>query len=78
MTTATTERLLTAGEVADMLRVTKNALYSWRAAGLRGEVDPGPASFKIGSKVAYEESAVLAWLERQKAETASQNHRIPA
>lgn len=72
--TTVTEPLLTVEEVAGMLRVKPNTLYSWRAAGLNGETDPGPASFKIGSKVAYEEREVLAWLERQKAETSSQNH----
>jgi len=62
---------LTADEVAKRLRVSRSCLYNWRAAGLRGDTNPGPASFKIGNKVAYEESAVLDWLERQKAETGS-------
>lgn len=78
MTTIAPERYLTVAEVARRLGVTRSALYNWRAAGLRGDTNPGPASFKIGAKVAYEESAVQEWLERQKAETGSGDQPVAA
>jgi len=64
-------RYLTAAEVAQMIGVSRSALYNWRAAGLNGGVNPGPPSFKIGAKIAYELVAVEQWLEQQKAATGS-------
>lgn len=64
-------RLLSVDEVADLLRVSASALYMWRSAGLNGGDDPGPRSFKIGSRVAYLRTEVRNYLERQLAETSS-------
>lgn len=64
-------RILSVDEVAELLRVTPSALYMWRSAGLNGGEDPGPRSFKVGSRVAYLKSEVRAYLERQLAETSS-------
>ncbi len=58
------DRLLTADEVADLYRVERNTVYSWRSRGT------GPRSFKIGRRVVYEAAAVAEWLAAQKDATS--------
>ena len=48
------DRLLTTGEVASRLRVAPETLRFWRWKGL------GPASFRVGGRVAYREAVVAA------------------
>jgi hypothetical protein len=58
------DELLTAAEVAAILRVTPDCLSKWRIAA-KGE---GPAWFRIGAvRIVYERSAVERYLEAQKA-----------
>jgi predicted DNA-binding transcriptional regulator AlpA len=53
------DRLLTMAEVSEMLRVPIATLRYWRHIG------KGPHSFRIGRRVFYRESDVLAWLDHQ-------------
>ena len=55
------DRLLTITEVADLVRGTIATPRWWRHIG------EGPRSFKIGRRVFYRESDVLAWIEHQAA-----------
>lgn len=59
---STSERLLTISEAAERLRTPPSTLRYWR---LRG--DSGPASFRVGRRVVYRESAVESWLTAQEA-----------
>jgi excisionase family DNA binding protein len=54
-----TERLLTARQLADLLGFTAATIIDWTEAGKI------PA-FKLGGRLRYRESEVLAWLERQR------------
>lgn len=56
--------LLLADEVAALIRVEPMTLYTWRHR------EVGPRSFKVGRRVVYRESAVLAWLAEQEALTS--------
>lgn len=53
-------KLLSAAEVAAYLEVSEDTLSRWRASG------EGPASCKIGQRVAYTESAVAAYITAQE------------
>jgi excisionase family DNA binding protein len=53
------ERLMTLGELSEMLGVPVATLYGWRH---RGE---GPVGYRVGRHVRYRRSAVEAWLESQ-------------
>lgn len=57
------DRLLTTAEVAEMTRLSPETLryYRWRD---RGE---GPRGARVGRKVLYKESDVIAWIERHFA-----------
>ena len=57
------DRLMTLAEVSEMTRVPTGTLYAWRSAG----DGVGPESFKVGRRVVYWRSEVLAWLGRQEA-----------
>ena len=58
----TIERLLTTGEVAEMLRVSPRTLESWRLLAR------GPAFVRCGRRVGYRPEAVEHWLaERTSA-----------
>ncbi len=46
-------------EVAEMIRTPEATLYQWRH---RGE---GPPAVKVGKRLLYERSAVVAWVEGQ-------------
>lgn len=50
------ERLLTTVEVAEMLRISRRTLETWR---LRGR---GPAYIRVGRRVGYRPEAVEQWL----------------
>lgn len=53
--------LLTLAEVAELLRIPEPTLRFWRHHGT------GPKSFKLGGRVAYRRTDVLAWVEAQYA-----------
>lgn len=55
------EKLLTTKEVADMLRTPHETVRYWRSAG------KGPTWFKIGRRVLYAESDVLAFIASARA-----------
>jgi DNA-binding transcriptional MerR regulator len=57
--------LLTVTEVSARLRTPAGTLRYWRAIGR------GPVSFKVGRRVVYRESAVVAYLTQQQMETSS-------
>jgi excisionase family DNA binding protein len=50
-------RYLTTEEVAQALRTSAETVRYWRHTG------KGPSSVKVGRRVLYRESDVLAWLE---------------
>lgn len=56
------ERLMSLGDLSEMLGVPVNTLYGWR---VRGE---GPPGYRVGRHVRYRRSAVEAWLETQTDE----------
>jgi excisionase family DNA binding protein len=65
MPTSEVGRLLTVGEVADLLRVTKTWVY--QRTRRRG-ADRLP-HIKLGKYLRFEEDAIRAFLERQRAGT---------
>jgi excisionase family DNA binding protein len=54
-----TERLLTARELAELLGFTAGTIVDWSEAGAL----PG---FKLGGRLRFRESEVLAWLEERR------------
>lgn len=52
-------RLLGVDDLAEKFPVARATFYSWRARGT------GPRSSKLGGRVVYLETDVLAWLEAQ-------------
>ena len=52
-------RLLSTEEVARILVVPVNTLYSWRYKGT------GPDAYRVGKHLRYKLADVLAWLESQ-------------
>ena len=67
MNTSTLERpekLLTADEVADWLRVKERTLRMWRDTG------KGPRSQRVGVLIRYRQSDVQRWLDEQQQEQA--------
>ena len=54
------DELLVTREVAGMTRLPEPTLRYFRHKGT------GPASFRLGRKVVYRRSAVLAWIEEQE------------
>lgn len=65
-----TERLLTARELAGLLGFSSATVQDWFEAGDL----PG---FKIGGRLRFRESEVLAWLEERRV-GASQRPRVVA
>lgn len=59
------DRLLTMSETAELLRSNIDTLRWWRAKG-----DIGPKSAKLGRRVVYRESDVLAWIDAKFSGTA--------
>lgn len=53
----TLPELLTVEEVAALLRVERGTLYTWNYMGR------GPVCQKVGSRLRYRRSDVLAWLD---------------
>ncbi|MCW2904184.1 MAG: Transcriptional regulator, MerR family [Streptosporangiaceae bacterium] len=51
------ERLMTTEEVADYFRTVPATCRYWRHVG------KGPRSFKVGRRVLYRESDVIAWAD---------------
>jgi len=58
----TLPKLLTLGEVAELIRKPHGTLRYWRHVG------KGPQSFKLGRSIMYDERDVLAWLEAVRAD----------
>ena len=56
--------MLTIEEAAEMLRSTKGTLRRWRYER------SGPPSAKIGNRVMYRRSDLIAWLDEQFAREA--------
>jgi excisionase family DNA binding protein len=59
MSGTTDERLMTIGDLSEMLGIPIETLYGWRH---RGE---GPQGYRVGRHVRYRRSTVEAWLEGQ-------------
>lgn len=59
------DKLLTVSEVAEMTRLSAATLRYFRHEGTKG-----PKSAKLGRRVVYRESDVLAWIEAAFAEEA--------
>jgi len=55
------DRLLTLTETAELLRTPPDTLRYWR------HINSGPRSAKLGRRVVFRESDVLAWLDAQFA-----------
>ncbi len=62
-----TDRLLTAGELADYLGVPGATLYAWRYRG------QGPAGFRVGKHLRYRWSDVECWV-RELMNESGQNY----
>ena len=54
---------MTPEQVADLAGVATGTLKYWRS------VDKGPASFKLGTRVLYRRTAVMAWIAVCEMET---------
>jgi excisionase family DNA binding protein len=52
----TIERLLTTEEVAEMLRVSRRTLETWRSTAR------GPVFVRVGRRIGYRPEAVEQWL----------------
>lgn len=64
MSTTTAPRVLTEQDVINMTGLARGTLAYYRHAGT------GPRSYKLGRRVRYDETDVLAWIAAQKAATA--------
>ncbi len=63
------DKLLTIQEAAAFLRTPVATLRFWRSQG------GGPPSFKIGRRVYYWLSDILAWLDEQRGQRRKDDHR---
>ena len=61
---------LTTNELADLLHIKRNTIERWRTS----KICPIPWT-RIGGRVLYERSDVLAYLERQKREKIDNDQR---
>lgn len=59
-----TDDILFVEDVAELLRVPISTLHTWR------NLNRGPVSFKIGTRIRYRRSAVEAFVASQEAATA--------
>lgn len=64
MHTTTAPKMLTEQDVVQMTGLARGTLAYYRHAGT------GPRSYKLGRRVRYDETDVLAWIAEQKAATA--------
>lgn len=64
MTIQTAPKMLTEQDVTAMTGLARGTLAYWRHAG------QGPRSYKLGRRVRYDETDVLAWIAAQKTATA--------
>jgi excisionase family DNA binding protein len=53
------DRLLRAGEVAELLGVSESTVHNWRYKRT------GPPAIKVGGAVRWPESAIEAWIKQQ-------------
>jgi excisionase family DNA binding protein len=60
------DRLLTVGEVAELLRCSKSSLDKWRLAG------DGPRFVRVGSRIRYRTSAIADFIERRTHSSTSE------
>lgn len=60
--------LMTTRETADFIRSNENTLAFWRHCG------KGPRWAKLGRRIVYRRSDVLAWLDEQFTESSGQAH----
>ncbi len=58
---STDQKFMTTDEVATLVRSTPQTVKWWR------HVKQGPTWFRIGRRVLYAETDVLAWLDAQRA-----------
>jgi excisionase family DNA binding protein len=65
-----TDRFLTARELADLLGFSTATIVDW------AEADKVPA-FKIGGRLRFRESEVLAWLETKRRAPEERLHPSP-
>ena len=63
MHTTTAPKMLTEQDVMAMTGLARGTLAYWRHAG------QGPRSYKLGRRVRYDETDVLAWIAAQKNAT---------
>jgi predicted DNA-binding transcriptional regulator AlpA len=61
--TETRSPYLTPNEVAALTRASVDTLRYWRHLGR------GPRSFKLGRRVVYARTDVLAWIEEERSRT---------
>lgn len=66
------ERLLTIEETSGMMRLPVATLRYWRHRGV------GPTSARIGRRIMYRESDVLAWLDQAFKDGATPSRAWPA
>jgi predicted DNA-binding transcriptional regulator AlpA len=64
---ASLERMLTAEEVAEILRISPKTLSNWRSK------HKGPPSLRYGGIVLYSESRLTAWIDQNTEETDGQD-----
>ncbi len=60
------DKLLTTDEVSEYLSISPHTVEMWR----RKKV--GPPWHKVGRSVRYRESELLAWVERQRRDSADE------
>ncbi|MDN5688755.1 MAG: helix-turn-helix domain-containing protein [Brachybacterium sp.] len=63
MTATTAPKMLTEQDVTSMTGLARGTLAYWRHCG------QGPRSYKLGRRVRYDETDVLAWIAEQKTAT---------
>ena len=56
------EKLLTAEDLAELLRISRGSLYNLRYFG------GGPPTIKVGGRLRWRHSDVVAWLDDQRSE----------
>ena len=57
--TTSDDTFMTLSEVADLARTTPGAIYQWRRRG------KGPRASRVGKRLLFRRSDVLAWIEAQ-------------